>query len=129
MKNLQIKIPLVASLALLLTATFVLASGTSTTTHSTTLNMYSQKMDVPEVNRFEIRYDDPYFAPSVMVVDQGDVVDLTLMLRDVTFVSIGDYVNDYFTAGHVRFVADTKGAFLVECQDCDVKAAGYLLVR
>ncbi len=80
------------------------------------------------VKSFELRYEDPFFEPPVIVVNEGDTVDLTFMFRDDHFITIGEYVNDYYNVGKAVF-KPAKGEYVIECKDCDVKAAGFLVVR
>jgi len=80
------------------------------------------------IKSFELRFDNTYFEPPVIVVNEGETVELTFMFRDDHYVSIGPYVNDYFNVGYAKF-KPSRGEYTVECRDCDVKAAGFLVVQ
>ncbi|RJQ16790.1 hypothetical protein C4573_01865 [Candidatus Woesearchaeota archaeon] len=104
------------------------------TTQSTGTVVYDTQNPVQEnkvVKEFDVRLHDSFVEPPVMVVDEGDIVKLTFFFEDPVFVSLGDYVNDYYTTGQAAFTADASGEFTISCKSCDDDNAilGFLDVR
>lgn len=77
---------------------------------------------------FELRVDGPFFDPYVIVVNEGDILDITFMFKDIHYISIGKYVNDYYTVGSATFKPE-KGEYAIECRDCMIRSSGFLIVR
>lgn len=121
-------------LVVLVMSTFFVACTSQTQTETlTTPVMMEKEAPEPVVKYFEIRYIEPFQQPPVMVVNEGDIVELNFMLRSPTYYMLDGYAEDYFKTGMARFVADKRGEFPVQCvgdkDTCPLKVMGYLVVQ
>lgn len=84
------------------------------------VNLYSSPTvnNAPNQAYVEVRLIDGHFDPPVIYVNKGDLVRMNFFFVDPVFVSLGNYVNDYYTTGMAVFVADRAGEYTIYCEDC-----------
>ena len=116
---------------LVVAAGLLVACAPETKTSENTVVLYAPKqVEEPEtVHTFELRFNDPFLEPSVMVVEEGNTVEIIPMLEKPVFISIGDQVNDYYDTGIIRFTAEESGEYPITCSGCARKIVGYLVVQ
>ena len=76
----------------------------------------------------ELRLDGT-FHPSVITVNEGDLVKIQFMDDEVYTFSLPEYgIMEPAKNNYVQFTANKKGTFSYACLDCDEKATGILKV-